>query len=229
MQVMTSIQQGFKPFLSKYFSQVARYAVALTFGLFVIIKLFAIEAIVQSNHHLLLANQSLSNKQTVMLNQLNRLETKLTACESALKAHQVLAEDVKACRNQLDTMKIDLQQLQTQSTPAALALAFKQANPSLFTATKSRSEMVHAENQKISSYDMKKMSSPTVSANPLPFQALNIDMWNGEPMLMVNHHGHTDLLAKQDTLAGWTLVDIQFDAGWIRFRNRRGQLVKLTL
>lgn len=230
MATITLTKQQIKTFFRKYYFYMVCFAVVLTFGWFVIAKLFSIESMVHSNHRLLLENQSWLQKQNLIANQLNRLETKLTACENILKANQVLAEDVKACRSQLDAMKTDVQQLQEHTTPAALALAFKQVNPSFCTTTKSQSETVHAENDKKTPLHNKKfLSSRRVNARRLPFQAINIDMWNGEPMVMVNHCGHTDLLAKQDTLAGWTLVDIEFDAGWVVFRNRQGQLVKSSL
>lgn len=223
MHAMASIQQRFHPFFSEYFFQLLAYAFALTFAVFVIIKLFTIESILQSNHRLLLANQSLSQQQTLILNQLNRLESKLITCETAVKTQQGLAENVKGWQTQLDTIKTELHQLQEHTTPTALAFVIKKENQRLLTSNQRR-----FENSKQTNH-IKAKSSHYASDHTLPFQVLNIDMWNGEPMVMVNHQGHTDLLSEQDTLAGWTVININFYSGRITFRNRQGRLVTTSL
>ena len=223
MTAMSTIYQQFKPFSSERFSQLVVYALALTFGLFVIIKLVAIESLLQSNHRLLLANQSLSKQQTLMLNQLNRLESQVTVCEHAIKAQQILVEDIHVCRTQLDTIKTEFHQLQAHTTPEALAFVIQQENQKLLSSNQHRFENTKQKHR------VNMQHSHHTSDPKLPFQILNIDMWNGEPLLMINHQGHTDLLSKQDTLAGWTVIDIHFDSGKVTFRNRQGRLVKTWL
>lgn len=220
---MTSMYQRVKTFFFEHFSQLLPYMFALTFGVFVIMKLFAMESILQSNHHLLLENQSFSKQQSLMLSQLNRLESKLIVFESVAKTQQVFTEEVKLCRTELGGIKMALQQLEKNTMPNALALAINKVNKPLLFSNKCR---LKKAKQKL---HIKAHRNRDVSANTLPFQVLNIDMWNGEPMLMVNHQGHTDLLSQKDTLAGWTVVYVHFDSGRVTLRNRQGRLVRLML
>jgi hypothetical protein len=223
MTTLIKIYQRLKCFCLEQASQLLAYGFALTFGMFIIIQLFHIQADLQSNHRLLLANQSLASQQTLILKQLHRLETQFAVCESAVKTHPFLAEDIKACRAQLDTMKTDLHQLQIQTAPAALALFIQKETKRSLTSNP------HQRKNSKQKQHVKTQHARDVRANTLPFHVCTIDLWNGEPMLMVNHENHTDLLSKHDTLAGWTVINIAFDSGKVLFKNRQGRLLKLTL
>lgn len=223
MITMSATYQLVKPFCFKHFSQLLAYVFALAFAAFIIMKLFAMESILQSDHRLLLENQWLSKQQRVMLNQLNRVENKLTTCESAIKTHHLLAEELKLFRTEFDGIKMALQQLEKNTTPGTFALAIHKVNQPLPLSNTHRLEKAKRK------LHIKAQSVRDVSASTLPFQVLNIDMWNGEPMLLVDHEGHTDLLSQQDTLAGWTVVNVHFDSGRVTLRNRQGRLVRLML
>lgn len=223
MHAMTTLQKRFEPFLSDYGSQLLAYVIAFIFGVFVIMKLFSLDAMLQSNHRFLVANQSLVPQQNVMTHQLQRLEGKLTLFENAIKLEQGLAEDSHVFRAQLDSIKTELAQLKTQTTPAAFAVMLQRENQRRLTAKKYR---IQTTKQK---HHVKTAHVYHASSETLPFQVRNIDLWNGEPMLMVNHQGHTDLLSQQDTLAGWKVINMQFASGRVTFKNRQGRLVKLSL
>lgn len=218
MSAMTGIFQRFHALFSDSVFVWLRYTLVVTLAFWIIFKLSAIASLLQHQEQALLKNgTALLHQQTTLLTQLNRIENKLIAYENAITTHRALSEDIKACRTQLDAMKDALQHIQAQTAPAAMLSTFKHVQLSRKSAT-------HPSSKKIGTLTRKK--SLTHSVHHLPFRLLTIDSWNGECLVMVNHHGHIDLLSQGDMLAGWKVVDIDFDAGKVTFQKGRNKVFK---
>ncbi len=219
MSVMQAYFQLLDKLIPSYFSSWFRYGVGLMLASFMVFKLLSLESALEHQQKLSLKNSvSFAHQQTLILKQLDCLEHQLTICESAIKAQHTLDEEIKVFRMQLEKMKDSLNQVQIQTSSNHLLSVYKQAQSTLMNSANTHSKI-----------QLKKLKQKSVVKVRLPFQVLNIDSWNGEPMVMIHHQDHTDLLSKYDTLAGWTVVEINFDAGWVRFKNRRDEMVKSCL
>jgi hypothetical protein len=210
------------PVASSLMLEYLRYGLMILLGSFVVIKLFALESQVASQQKLLLKQTALLSQQQALLKaHFNHLENNLAEIEETVKTQVTIGEAIKACRTELENVKTVVQRIQTQTDSKTLASVIKQAYPAPMNATLTHSKQ-HT-NQK------KKGNSAVIHCHHLPFQVVNIDSWNGEAMVMVNHQGHIDLLGKDDTLAGWTVTAIHFAAGRVTFKHRTGQLIQCVI
>lgn len=60
---------------------------------------------------------------------------------------------------------------------------------------------------------------------PLPFKVVSIDLWDGVPYVGLAHDDHIELLRAGQSRAGWTVQQIDIDAGQVTLRSAEGQTV----
>ena len=72
-------------------------------------------------------------------------------------------------------------------------------------------------------------SQTYLPASMLPFKVVSIDIWNGTPQATIQLGNETALMAQGDTRDGWTLIAINFNPGYVVFKNAHHQLTKVGL
>jgi DNA repair exonuclease SbcCD ATPase subunit len=76
---------------------------------------------------------------------------------------------------------------------------------------------------------MKNQAEPHyLSSSLLPFRVVGIDIWNGSSKVTVKLHDELNLMAVNDSLAGWTLINVSVEPAVAIFKSRHGQFVKVT-
>lgn len=70
---------------------------------------------------------------------------------------------------------------------------------------------------------------PHSTSQQLPFAVLGIDMWNGVPKVTVRLKNQLNLLSVNDSVAGWTLTQVDVEAGSAVFHNAQQQPLKMSI
>lgn len=218
---MLTVLSRFERFNSLHIFTYFRYGWMVLLSGFVVVKLLALGSELTHQQQLLFQQSKLLHQQQVLLTtQLSRLDNTMVTVEEGVKTQATMNQAIKACHTELNRVQMALQRIQAQTENKALVAVFKHVYP---TAINSR--LPHSKCQ---SRPQKKASSAVVNHH-LPFQIVNIDSWNGEPMVMVNHQDHVHLLSKADSLVDWTVVAIDFSGGRVTFKHRSGQLVRCVV
>lgn len=68
-----------------------------------------------------------------------------------------------------------------------------------------------------------KMAPPTEPA--LPFEPTSLDLWDGVPYVSLLQDRRVESLHAGQAQAGWTIEDIDYGTGKVRFRNESGQAI----
>lgn len=79
-----------------------------------------------------------------------------------------------------------------------------------------------------------RLRKPAIVAKPkpteptLPFQAVSLDLWDNVPYVGLLFDGRIEPLRVGQARGGWTVENIDYRAGKVRFRNDAGQTVERT-
>lgn len=160
---------------------------------------------------------------STLLQQLKQLETTLTQLSHTLQSsnHDSVAS-THTILQQLQTVQSDLKTVSThQDTHAIQQL--------LITENHTLSQQFATLQTQVA--QIKKQVTPTayLSISALPFVVIGVDRWNGEAQATIKIQGTADLMARNETRAGWTLMDLTFEPAQAIFKNYKNQLVKVTL
>ncbi len=144
-----------------------RYGLMILLSSFVIMKLFALESQVASQQKLLLQQTALlSQQQALIKTHFNHLENNLAGIEQMVKTQATIGEAIKACRAELENVKIVVQRIQTQTDSKTLVSVIKQAYPAPMNVTLSHSKQ-HTSRQR-------QGNLVVAHRHHLPFQVVNL-------------------------------------------------------
>lgn len=207
--------------------------VCMAIILFCVAELYAGYANLRQTHQAQFQLNQLQNDQTLGLKQLNHLQLQLTGLDTTLK-QQSVTQLIQTIQIKLNTLETAIDKLSEQSAPKTLQSIIEIENQKLFAhliqsqKIKSRINTSSQLNTKISN-SHKKSYSHYLTAKSLPFHVIGIDIWNGQAMVTVSNSGESALMALNDTRTSWTLIDLNFETSQVIFKNRRNQLIKITV
>lgn len=113
-----------------------------------------------------------------------------------------------------------LASLPTLERVTALEDALKQSRDAV-TKDIARLEQSVARLRSATTPKVAKPSEPT-----LPFQAVSLDLWDGVPYVGLSHDGRIELVRAGQARGGWTVEQINYGDGKVRFRNASGQTIE---
>lgn len=194
----------------------------LGFILLVALGVCSTYATLNTNQQTQLVNSHLQSNQKITLKQLQQMEARLISLNTQLKENAVSPEEIKAISAQVNDIQSVIHKLNDHDSSSQIQSIVEKENLKLFEKLTKVQKLVQQAKQQT-------VSHRYLSSMALPFQVLGIDIWNGQPMLTVAHKGESALMAKNDSRAGWTLIDLNFESSQVVFKNRQNQFVKLTV
>lgn len=175
-----------------------------------------------TRHQTQLVDFHLQSNQKITLKQLQQMEAQLISLNTQLKVNSVSPDEIKAISAQLNDIQTVIHKLNDHDNSTQIQSIVEKENHKLFEKLTKVQKLIQQAKQQT-------VSHRYLSSMALPFQVLGIDIWNGQPMLTVAHKGESALMAKNDSRAGWTLIDLNFESSQVVFKNRQNQFVKLTV
>jgi hypothetical protein len=161
---------------------------------------------------------------TKTLLQIKQIDHGLRQVVEQLHQSKSLSEEtLKSVASKLTEIQSVLDKLPTQDNLLQLQTSVAHINQQLAKNTIATSPTIHSKSKAKSGHAYKRTLTPTA----LPFTVTGIDVWNGEPAATINVNGAPDLMEKNDTRYGWTLVALAFDSRLAVFRNAHRQMVKV--
>lgn len=204
--------------------------------LFCVAALYAGYANLRQTHQAQFQLNQLQSDQILSLKQLKHLQLQLIGLDTTLKQQSVI-QSIQTIEIKLNTLEAAINKLSEQSTSKNLQSIIEAENQKLFTHLvqsqniKSRINTSNQHNTAKTSHSNtnQKSYSHRLTAKSLPFHVTGIDIWNGQAMVTVSNSGESALMALNDTRTGWTLIDLNFETSQVTFKNRRSQLIKVTV
>lgn len=210
---------GIKPWFSisgvSFFPEKIKSILTFSGLVFGVLSFFYLIHAIHANHNLLLNNRALKPNQIRILGELSVLNKHLIACENLAKIQAIDIDALKNLPQQIRDLQIALKTWQSANHVGALVNAVKAANQTFLIKRSIKSKKHY------------KSSTISVFQKHLPFQVLDVQIWNGAPMVTIAHQGHLVLLGQQDKYAGWRLVKIDIESHEALFQ-RSSQCIKVV-
>jgi hypothetical protein len=175
-------------------------------GVWLVLISFLYMAYTIHENHVFL-QQGLQPNQIRLLGGLADLDKHLTRCENLSKIQTMNLAALKNVPQQIQALQTALQTWQSNNCVDAFVQSIKKIHHGFLMPPK----VPHKSTPKSSVLSMHKKS--------LPFQIIDMQFWNGEPMVTICHQGRLLLLGKDDNYAGWTLSHIQMASQAVCFKN----------
>lgn len=156
---------------------------------------------------------------TPVLSQLHLLQTKIEALQDS--ANKPLPEI------DLSSMTQQVQQL-SQQLDTVRAQTSAHFNQALYKTEMTLSHRLDAILALIHQLNRKQEAVKFLSPNALPFQVISLDSIQQMPVASVRYDFKTVPLEKDDSLAGWLVINIDYVKQCIEFENSKKEHVLLT-
>ncbi|HAT9135650.1 TPA: hypothetical protein ACPYPV_000984 [Legionella pneumophila] len=151
---------------------------------------------------------------------LSSLENRLSAIESKL-GQPVKGPDLTPINHNLKQLGQFIQQLQNKDD--------HQLGELFSTGQVAIKKQLDGISELLTRLDDQKHPIKTLPASSLPFQVLSIDSIQDVSVVSVSYDYKTQALEKGDSLAGWTVIQIDFARQFIEFENTDKAHVSLTM
>ncbi|RYW88278.1 hypothetical protein D7219_12650 [Legionella pneumophila] len=159
---------------------------------------------------LLIAFVCVKNQSPANHNELNILGEQLTSIQTKLK-QPVEQPDLSPITQNLNQLNNFVQQLKNKDD--------QQLGEIFTTEQGAIKKQLEGITDLLRHLDEKKQPVKMLSASQLPFNVLSIDSIQEIPVASIAYHYKTQALEKGDTLAGWTVFEIDFAKQIIEFEN----------
>ncbi|HFL2713430.1 TPA: hypothetical protein ACGWTM_000563 [Legionella pneumophila] len=159
---------------------------------------------------LLIGFVCIKNQASTNHHELNTLGEQLASIQTQLK-QPVEQPDLSPINQNLNQLNTFIQQLQNKDE--------HQLGEIFTTEQGAIKKQLEGITDLLRHLDEKKQPVKMLPANQLPFKVLSIDSIQEVPVASIAYHYKTQALEKDDSLAGWTVFEIDFAKQTIEFEN----------
>ncbi len=175
-----------------------------------------------NNKQFKISTQQLQLNQRQALAQLDRIENRLTQLSNHADKASISSEETQLLNQQLTTIQHGIENLHGEKNDT-IQQAIVKENKQLYQKLDKIQNLL--DQFKIKNYS----HSLNHSSIAMPFRIISIDIWNGQPMATIQLGREPALMAEGDSRAGWTLVQINFEASEVVFKNRNQQYRRIKV
>lgn len=165
---------------------------------------------ISNNKQLKLSTHQLQLDQKQTLEQLARIENHLTQLNAHTDKANVSSEETQLVKQQLAAIQHSIEILQGDTHEGNIQKAIAKENQVIYQRLDKMQNLLAR---------LKQHSQPVNSSHTIPFRIISIDIWNGQPMAIIQLGRELALMAEGDSRAGWVLIQINFETAEITFKD----------
>lgn len=163
------------------------------------------------------------NPQQLVMKRLENIQNNLQILSTEVRVLPTISpETMQTIAHQLDSLQQGLTQISTESSVRKLQDTIVAGNQTIL-------QQIQSIQQTLTPLKQKSSSLENLPQTSLPFKVIGIDSWNDVPEATVMISHTANLMAKNDSLSGWTLIDLSLEPARAIFQNQANQIVKITL